>query len=156
MEQIVSRMNKIINDITYNEVINSLAKQKGFEISDGGFHIKTLYENEFRKSNFSEDELINILKERKEQLIKFVLSEDNQSDDDFTGEYQEGEEQDDDINDEEFVENDVPKYFLISSLIKFNFLRKGDLYGLEEYFKKTKIPHAKQYVKELSEIYNKL
>ena len=156
MVKIVGRMNKIINDIVYNKVINSLAKKKKFEITDGGFHIKNLYENEFRKSNFSEDELINVLRERKEQLIKFVLLEDNKSDDNLSGDYREGEEQDDDIDYEDSVENIIPKFFLIPSLIKFNFLMKNDLKGLEEYFKKIKIPQARQYVKELKEIYNQL
>jgi hypothetical protein len=158
MEQIVGKMNKIINDTTYNEIIKSLAKQKGFEISDGGFHMKTIYENEFKKSNFSEDELIDILKKRKEQLIRFVLLEDSSSTDEdcLIGEYQEGEEQDDDISNEEETGNEIPKYFLISSLIKFNFLQKNDQKGLEEYFKKMRIPYAKQYAKELKGIYNSL
>ena len=149
-------MDEIVNNGTYNEIIDLLVKEKGLEISKDNSYLKNIFENELKKSNISADILIDILIKNKNQLIKFVLLEDNQSDEDLNGEFAEGEEQDDGIEVEVYSNNKVSKYFLISALIKFNYLKEKNLIGLESYFKRIKIPYAKKYVNHLNKIYNKI
>ena len=148
-------IDKIISEPNYNDIINSIKENTSLEIEDMDYQMKMIFEKSLSYTKLKTDELIQTLKNDKQQLINYILKFYSVNIDE-SQEYDEGEELVSEEEDDILEDNSTSSGVVINFLIDYCYLSKKNLKDFDDYLKKKRIPHRKKYIKELQEIYSKI
>lgn len=155
----MDKIRTFIESDTYNKLLNKVRSRLRIEINEQFPPIAMLnYDLSFLKASNLSIETISNTVSVDDRVYQFIVSKmifyNNQGEED-NNEYPEGEELEEDEH--STIKEVLPYYkdFMFSSLIEYCLL-KDSPYSLAFYLRKTRMPHAKKYEKELKEIYSNL
>lgn len=155
----MDKIKTFIESDTYNKLLNKVRSRLKIEINEQSPPIAMLnYDLSFLKASNLSIGTISDTISMDDRIYQFIVSKvmfySNQGEED-NNEYPEGEELEDDEH--PTTKKVLPYYkdFMFNSLIEYCLL-KNTPSDLDTYLRKTRMPHAKKYEKELKEIYSKL